>query len=338
LNPTLTLPTPLILGISPSTSHTLSFIFASSYVGCIYLATHITFPSFPSLSSQSENNPTSSIPPMTATDKDGYPLVPPIKSRDHPDTIKRRMKAISITTLISLGSIWIIVKDTSHGKYTWTSSLLPTLRLLGLDPSLILNRGGSIWSNVIPYVLTPILFVGPIYAKWLDSKDQPQPRRSFSQLVQETCEDFDLIALRNYVVGPMTEELVFRSCILSVSILGGLSSSTLVFGTPLWFSLAHAHHAWESYRRNGSTRRAAIQATMGCLFQIGYTTLFGWFASYSFIRTGSILPPLASHIFCNIMSIYLPTTAVERHPKRKLSIWTSYLIGIAGFAWTIRYL
>lgn len=37
--------------------------------------------------------------------------------------------------------------------------------------------------------------------------------------------------------GPITEELLFRSCILSVSILGHLPASWLVFGTPLWFAL-----------------------------------------------------------------------------------------------------
>ena len=68
------------------------------------------------------------------------------------------------------------------------------------------------------------------------------------------------------------------------------------------------------------------------VFQISYTTLFGWFASYLFLRTGecccralsqklragSVLPPLASHVFCNIMGIYLPTTAIQRHPSHKL--------------------
>ena len=62
----------------------------------------------------------------------------------------------------------------------------------------------------------------------------------------------------------MTEELVFRSTVLSVSLLGGLSSSSLIFGTPLWFGLAHAHHALETWRIGGKTQRAALQAAVGC--------------------------------------------------------------------------
>jgi len=54
------------------------------------------------------------------------------------------------------------------------------------------------------------------------------------------------------------------------------------------------------------------------VFQLSYTTLFGWYASYLFLRTGSVIPPLLSHVFCNIMGIYLPSSATARHPSRKL--------------------
>jgi prenyl protein peptidase len=57
---------------------------------------------------------------------------------------------------------------------------------------------------------------------------------------------------------------VFRSTILAVSILGGLSTRSLIFGTPLWFGLAHVHHAHEVWVRGGRTRQAAIQALAGC--------------------------------------------------------------------------
>lgn len=60
--------------------------------------------------------------------------------------------------------------------------------------------------------------------------------------------------------------------------------------------------------------------------------------------TGSVLPPLVSHIFCNMMGIYGPGTASRRHPGHKLcelmtrstltaAISLTYLAGIAGFMW-----
>lgn len=55
------------------------------------------------------------------------------------------------------------------------------------------------------------------------------------------------------------------------------------------------------------------------VFQLGYTTLFGWFATYLYLNTGSIFAPLSAHMFCNYMGIYLPTSAVARHPHHSLS-------------------
>jgi prenyl protein peptidase len=142
----------------------------------------------------------------------------------------------------------------------------------------------------------------------------------------------------------LTEELTFRSSLIAVSLLGGLSPKSIVFGTPLWFGVAHAHHAIEVWKKGGSNRSSAIQALAGCgtsspchracvlvvhtclVFQLGYTTLFGWYASYLFIRTGSIIPPLLSHAFCNYMGIYLPSSAIQRFPSKRRSECCSLIL------------
>lgn len=76
--------------------------------------------------------------------------------------------------------------------------------------------------------------------------------------------------------------MVFRSTILAVSLLGRLSLKSLVFGTPMWFGIgtsnsplvfgmsmdidpfcvAHAHHGFEMYKRNGRNGAAALQAIL----------------------------------------------------------------------------
>jgi len=63
------------------------------------------------------------------------------------------------------------------------------------------------------------------------------------------------------------------------------------------------------------------------VFQVGYTTLFGWFAACLFICIGSVLRRLVSNVFCNVMGIYLPGTAVARHPEQAPdeSDWTGNL-------------
>lgn len=74
--------------------------------------------------------------------------------------------------------------------------------------------------------------------------------------------------------GPLTEELVFRSCIVAVSLLAGFSKKEIVFLTPLYFGFgaswfrsrwqggaealiahtAHVHHAWGVYVAGGKTK------------------------------------------------------------------------------------
>lgn len=83
---------------------------------------------------------------------------------------------------------------------------------------------------------------------------------------------------------------------------------------------------------------AVVSELTSVVFQLTYTTLFGWFATYSYLRTASVLPALASHAYCNVMGIYLPNVAAQRHPGRKGLIWGMYGLGIAGFVVGLRRL
>lgn len=49
------------------------------------------------------------------------------------------------------------------------------------------------------------------------------------------------------------------------------------------------------------TTKALQNALLSSSFQFVYTTIFGWYASYLFLRTGSLIPPILCHSFCNIM-------------------------------------
>ena len=102
---------------------------------------------------------------------------------------------------------------------------------------------------------------------------------------------------------------------------------------------AHLHHAWDTYNRYGRTisalRIAALQ-TRQCLslvsqlssliansldgsavFQLTYTSLFGFHCAFLFLRTGSLLSPTVSHIFCNVMGFPQYTLHVRMFPKRR---------------------
>ncbi|WWC66998.1 uncharacterized protein I206_100905 [Kwoniella pini CBS 10737] len=341
MDPIFTQPT-LVGSISPTTSHTLSFLFTTSYVGSLYLSQKFlpisprsSRSNTPKISNTPENKNVlpPAISPISSTDQDdiNYNKGPKPGSRDHPETIKKRMIAVTISTILSLSGVYLTINNLSP---SYSISISKSITLLGLRLPPLKN---NLINNLLPFTLAPILMTGPLYSTYLDDELPIFRNKYYGENlwdgIKRSWRSFGLIEFRNYIVGPITEELVFRSTILSVSILGGIPFKSLVFATPLWFGVAHAHHALETYRKNGSTRNAAIHAILSCLFQLSYTTLFGWFASYIYLKTGSVIPSLTSHIFCNVMGIYLPTLAVARHPKRKIQIWTSYLAGIAGFVW-----
>jgi len=77
----------------------------------------------------------------------------------------------------------------------------------------------------------------------------------------------------------MTEEIVFRACVLSIYHLSGASRKYMISFAPLTFGLgkllflrtspvipmffyntAHVHHAWDTYNRYGCTWLAARRA------------------------------------------------------------------------------
>ncbi|CAO3671224.1 unnamed protein product [Rhizopus microsporus] len=122
---------------------------------------------------------------------------------------------------------------------------------------------------------------------------------------------------RNYYVAPFTEELVFRACMIVVLYQANYSKGYLIFMSPLYFGLAHLHHAWENYYVLGGTRRAMIQSISASLFQFAYTTVFGWYVSYLFLKTGSLWSCVICHSFCNIMG-FPDFSCIKYRRKREI--------------------
>jgi membrane protease YdiL (CAAX protease family) len=58
--------------------------------------------------------------------------------------------------------------------------------------------------------------------------------------------------------------------------------------------------------------------TLHIVIQFAYTTVFGFYCCYLFLRSGSLLPPIAAHMFCNIMGIPQPNYEISLMPSRKL--------------------
>ncbi len=84
-------------------------------------------------------------------------------------------------------------------------------------------------------------------------------------------------------------------------LLAQTSATKTIFLTPIIFGLAHVHHFYEFRLTHPQVPAAA--ALLRSLFQLGYTTLFGAYATFLFLRTGSLAAVCVVHAFCNCMGL-----------------------------------
>ncbi|KAJ5778993.1 hypothetical protein N7457_006713 [Penicillium paradoxum] len=204
----------------------------------------------------------------------------PSLSRDAPSVIRARIRAVTGSCIASsVVVLWLIVGEGN-------SSLGAGIRLLGWWPVGLLETIRSL-------LLTAILFTGPLFERGIvEGEWKFWFRRS---KLSESLGGW--IGWRNYVAGPFTEEVMFRSAIVPLHLLSNTSPGRTVFIAPLYFGIAHIHHFYEFRLTHPDT--PGLMALLRSLFQFGYTTVFGWYATFVYLRTGSLLSVVVIHSFCN---------------------------------------
>ncbi len=103
--------------------------------------------------------------------------------------------------------------------------------------------------------------------------------------------------------GPVTEEMLFRSLLLALHAhtRPATSIGSLIFVTPLYFGIAHIHHLYEFTLTHPFT--PLLPALLRSLVQFAYTTIFGWYATFVFLRTGSLWNVVLIHAGCNWLGL-----------------------------------
>lgn len=84
-------------------------------------------------------------------------------------------------------------------------------------------------------------------------------------------------------------------------VLARTSLTKTIFLSPLVFGLAHVHHLYEFKVTHPGVPMSA--AVLRSVFQLGYTTLFGAYATFVYLRTGSLLAVFGVHVLCNCMGL-----------------------------------
>ena len=222
--------------------------------------------------------------------------------RNHPVTVRRRILAIACLCLASPAYVWAWStrreEGGGSGEQLW--------RVLGL------KLEGLPWAVICPVLLVGLAYLGPLV--------------HYASLGHNPLADERLdIILRNYVVAPFSEELVFRACLIPILLpaIGTLPTITLC---PLFFGLAHLHHIVEWVKNRDVPLRNVL---LGLVLQVGYTSVFGMFSAFLFVRTGHLVSPVVAHSLCNILGLP-PINALPSHPHPRVML-TVYVMGLATF-------
>ncbi|KAH3764374.1 ADP-ribosylation factor 2 [Pelomyxa schiedti] len=144
--------------------------------------------------------------------------------------------------------------------------------------------------------------------------------------LQLEYEATNIISWRTFVMGPLTEEIVFRGCMIPILCASGLSIQAACFMSPLVFGLAHVHHG---IQRVVTKKAPILEVILGTIVQLTYTTIFGAYTSFILIRTGNLYACILAHSFCNVMGLPPFQEAIEH--KYRFLICTSFVIGLVGF-------
>lgn len=204
----------------------------------------------------------------------------PTLSRDAPSVIRARIRFVTVSAILSTVTTIYVITTYAH------ASPIEVFRLLGWYPISILDIAKAL-------LLTALLFAGPLFEKGIVESGWREWIRGSS--LHESLSSW--IGWRNYVAGPTTEELTFRSLLIPLHLLCLLPPTKIIFLTPLYFGIAHVHHVYEYNLTHPHTPLLPI--LVRSLLQFAYTTLFGWYATFVFLRTGSVVAVVLAHAFCN---------------------------------------
>ncbi|KAH7393189.1 hypothetical protein BKA64DRAFT_602243 [Cadophora sp. MPI-SDFR-AT-0126] len=208
----------------------------------------------------------------------------PTLSRDAPSVIRGRIRSVTTTCIICSIFTFVLLSSVETG------TPIKSIHLMGWFPIGILEALKSVG-------LTAILFLGPLFEGGIAEGGW----RDWIRLRGLNTVISGWIGWRNFVAGPITEEVLFRSASVPLLLLARTSNTTIIFLTPIIFGLAHIHHFYEFRITHPDT--PVIAAIARSVLQLSYTTLFGGYVTFLYLRTGSLLGVILVHAFCNWMGL-----------------------------------
>ena len=98
-----------------------------------------------------------------------------------------------------------------------------------------------------------------------------------------------------------------------------------------WRLTAHIHHYFESVRQG----KAKLHAAVDSAFQFLYTGVFGAYACFLLLTTGSLAAAMACHFICNFVGVPSTEFTEPDHPlyRFRLGVWALFAVGFIVFVY-----
>ncbi|KAK4968736.1 hypothetical protein LTR28_001637, partial [Elasticomyces elasticus] len=222
-------------------------------------------------------------------------------SRDSPAVIKARARAVLLVSLA------VTAITTSVLVFRGNATPREIVRLFGLWPAHGFPLRAFVSDTVKSVLLVCVNFLGPLY-EWAVAEGEWR-NVGWANLRRTVWDDW--VGFRNQIVGPVSEEVIFRSLAVSLYLLAQVDPKTTTFQPPLIFGLAHLHHLHSFLQSHTPPThpsllpplRVLIPGLLRSAMQFAYTSLFGFFATFLFLRTGNVWSVILAHSFCNWMGL-----------------------------------
>lgn len=212
------------------------------------------------------------------------------KNRNDRDVIKHRFFNVSILTILLIIMVPMVVNSSSSSSSLSSQSAVAPFHFFPTTVS-------DIHTCLYCLYMIMALYVGPIvdYLKW-----SPDISSDFKDLF------LTIYGFRDHIFAPITEEIIYRSLIVTVLQSGSWKSTQIILWSPLLFGIAHIHHGYELMVHH---KLDPIQVIINGVFQAIYTSLFGMLANHIFIDYASLWGCIIIHSVCNLIGF--PSLKVE---------------------------
>lgn len=183
---------------------------------------------------------------------------------------------------------------------------------------------------------TVILFLGPILQNIFTFINYDYTyiyKKSMNLYFKHLQRDiFSAQTFKALVIGPVTEEMIYRSFACSLWESANISYLKTIFLLPFLFGVSHLNKVLLE-KKLSSIRLKDFAPYVGML---GFTTVFGWWEAFVWLRTHSYFTCVIIHTFCNYMQFPDFREALEwQNPLQRIFLYLGYLIGVIYFSFSI---